>query len=95
MEVGSKRRNQDKGVKDTPLVKQLRLNNLSNARKTFTVLIRDYYKGKISTELFRNIVYSFNTLCMLFKVEYEMSENERIAAIEKALIEKGILDERS
>ena len=65
----------------------LTLNNLKNTRQTLARIIRLYNAGDISQEKYKNLIYGISTLAHIFKAEFEISSEERIKAIEKALEE--------
>lgn len=70
----------------TPIIiDKLWLNNITNARKTISKLIRSYYSGGMDIDKCRTTLYMIQTLLQAFKIEGELSYMARIEALEKAL----------
>ena len=66
---------------------QLRLSSLSNARKSFTRVVRMFNNGEIDEAKARAFGYLFSTLLSYFKAESDLAIEERLEAIEQRLDE--------
>lgn len=71
-------------------MKQLRLNNLPNARRTYNRILRAYFNDEIDREKFRDLVYAFSTLIGMWKLQQTEELAERIEALEQALEDRNI-----
>lgn len=69
----------------------LSLNSIKNIRKSLAKTIRLYNAGGIDAAKYKNLIYGLATLAHLCKTEFEMSVEERIDNIERALKDKGKL----
>lgn len=63
----------------------LRLNNVENARRTLTTIIREYDKEKITEAKYRALLYGFTKLLEFLKVEKEGEFEKRLEALEAQL----------
>lgn len=60
---------------------QMRLNTLSNSRKTFASLIRRYQKGLIEAEEYRNLVVGMKGFLGYWALEKNIEIEKEIEAI--------------
>ena len=75
----------DEAHPDPPL-RRLRLNSISNARRTFARVIRLYDRNELSEGKFRAMVYGLSSYLGYLKVERELQDfHERLAAIEETI----------
>lgn len=61
------------------------LSNLTTTRRSYARIIRGYARGQIPQDQAKTLTYMFNTYCQMFKIEKELSINERITNIENYL----------
>lgn len=71
-------------------MKQLRLNTLANARRTYARILRARFNEEIDRETYRDLVYGFSTFIGMWKLESMESLQERMDAIEATLKERGV-----
>ena len=68
-------------------MKRLGMKNHNAARLTLSHLIREFYRGEITEDRFRALVYGFNCLLGFFKLDMDSEYGARLEAIEVALDE--------
>lgn len=71
-------------------MKQLRLNTLQNARRTYARILRARFTGEIDRETYRDLVYGFSTFIGMWKLQQTEELAERIDALEAMLEEQRI-----
>ena len=71
-------------------MKQLRLNTLQNARRTYARILRARFTGEIDRETYRDLVYGFSTFIGMWKLQQTEELAERIDALEDLLRERGV-----
>ena len=64
---------------------QLRLGNLRSSRATLARVIREYGKGGIDRNVFKDLVYAISVLVGVMKTERDEALEARLEEIEKAL----------
>ena len=68
---------------------QLRLNTLENSRQSLGRIIRMYSRGELDAVPYRNLCYGFSHYLSYWKVELDARIEERLDAIEDALLTGG------
>lgn len=69
--------------------RQLRLNSATNARKSFSRIIRMYNSGELDERRMKAFAYAFTTLQSLYKIEKDMEIEERLKRVEQAIERQG------
>lgn len=70
-------------------MKQLRLNTLENARRTYARILRARFTGELDRETYRDLIYGFSTFIGFWKLEKTEELADRIDALEDLLKERG------
>ena len=68
---------------------RLPMNTQRDARQTFSRLIRKYHNDEIETDKFRALTAAFSTLLAYFKHDADLRIEERLDAIEDAILTGG------
>ena len=66
-------------------MKRMPLNTHNNARRTLARFIKEYHRDEIDRVKFRDIVYAMSHLLGYFKLDAELSIEDRLERIEQAL----------
>ncbi len=72
------------------MLKQLRLNTLSNSRKSYNRVARAYLAGEIDTEKARGLGYLLNGVLQYWRLEKDLEIEARLDAIEVKLQEDRV-----
>ena len=64
---------------------QLRLNTVSNTRKTWARLVRLYAKGQVERTAYRDMGFGFEKLLKAWRLEIDTEFAERLDLIEEQL----------
>ena len=67
------------------MVKQLRLNTLENAKRSYNRIIQAYLRDELSTEKARAIGYLLAGVLQFWRLESDLRIEERLEAIEQTL----------
>jgi hypothetical protein len=73
----TRKRNTTKKTPTPPPERNLRLNSLTNSRKTLGRIIRLYDKKEIDGEHYRALIYGLCTLLSFFKTEAELLKGKK------------------
>ncbi len=68
---------------------KLRLNSISNVRRSMAKIIRLTLRNEIEESLGRTISFQIQTLCAIYKTEAELDLHRRLADLEKTLRRLG------
>ena len=77
--------NIDKSVSPVKYGVRLRLNNITNTRKSMANITRAYNQGKISGEKARSLAFLIQTLTATFRAEAELSLVSQVEELRKEL----------
>ena len=69
------------------MVRQLRLNTLSNAKRSYNRIIGAYLRGELSTEKARTMGYLLTGVLQYWRLESDLRVEERLDAVEAAIAE--------
>ena len=67
------------------MVKQLRLNTLENARRSYNRITTAYLRDEIPTEKARTLAYLLNGILQYWRLEKEVEIEKRLTEIEDQL----------